>query len=799
MSTKSKGTPITDPLAEQEAARYEHPVPSRVAVLECLKQAGEPLSFEELAARLGVADERDQANFSRRLRAMERDGQLHRNRRGRYGLVDKLDMVCGTVHGHPEGYGFLLPEEGGEDLFLSPKEMRKAMHGDRVMGRVTGVDRRGRREGMIVQVLEHRHTHIVGRFFSEHGMAFVVPDDRRISQDLLIPPGEEGGARPGQIVVAQIIEYPTQRTQPVARITEVLGDHMAPGMEVELAIRKYELPHQWPDEVLAEARELGDTVPEAAKRDRVDLRQLPLVTIDGADARDFDDAVYCRREGRGWRLMVAIADVSHYVKPDSALDKEAYRRGTSVYFPNRVIPMLPEELSNGLCSLNPKVDRLCMVCEMQIGPRGKIESHRFYEGVMRSHARLTYTEVAAMLVEQDAGLRQRYAAVLPHLEELYRLYKVLHGLRRQRGAVDFDMPETRIVFDDHGKIERIVPVVRNDAHRLIEECMLAANVSAAEFLKTHEVPTPYRIHAGPTQEKLEGLREFLAELGLKLGGGDKPQAKDYAALLDSVAERPDAGMIQAVMLRSLSQAVYSPDNVGHFALAYPSYAHFTSPIRRYPDLMVHRAIKRLLKSPRAATKARARGRAKAEQMELLDPLGQMKKQSEHCSMAERRADEATWDVIRWLKTEYMQDKVGEDFDGVVSGVTNFGLFVELADIFVDGLVHITALGNDYYHFDAAKHRLTGERTGQSFRLGDRVRVKVVRVDLDEGRIDFELVGKEAAPAGAAAGRKTRKRGGRKKTQQKKVPAKTRRKVKRGKTATRKTKARKGSSRRGGRR
>jgi len=741
MSTKNPNSPPLDPMLDREANKYAFPVPSREAVLAHLAQRGEPMSLKRLAAELGVDGERDLDSFGRRLRAMERDGQLLKNRRGRYGLIEKMDMVRGHVIGHPDGFGFLEPDEGGEDLFLSPREMRQVLHGDRVVARVAGLDARGRKEGSIVEVLERRHRSVVGRFRAENQVGFVVPADKRLGQDILIPLGGESGARSGQIVVAEIVDQPTVRTQAVGNIVEVLGDHMAPGMEIEVATRMFDLPHIWPDTVREETAQFGHQVPEDARLGRVDIRDLPLVTIDGEDARDFDDAVYCEPRGKDFRLLVAIADVSHYVRAGTALDREAYNRGNSVYFPNYVIPMLPEILSNGLCSLNPDVDRLCMVCDMHVNARGKITEYKFYNAVMRSHARLTYNVVAAMLVEKDVALRQRYAALMPHLEDLYTLYKLLHGARAKRGAVDFDLPETRIIYNEQRKIERIEPVTRNDAHRLIEECMLAANVCAAEWLTQRKMAIPYRIHAGPTPEKLANLRDFLFEFGLKLGGGDEPQASDYAKLLASVEGRPDARLIQAVMLRSLSQAIYSPENIGHFALGYPSYAHFTSPIRRYPDLLVHRAINASLK------------RAAPDTAESVQVHG------EHLSMTERRADDATRDVTRRLKTEYMQDRIGEEFDGIVSGVTNFGLFVELSEVYVDGLVHITALGNDYYHFDPAKHRLLGERTKTVYRLGDKLRIRVVRVDLDEAKLDFELAGSPMPAARAKASRPAERGGG----------------------------------------
>jgi ribonuclease R len=729
MSTRNKGTERkrrgapSDPMADREAQKYEHPVPSREAILARLKQVGEPFGFRELTEALGVTGERDLDAFGRRLRAMERDGQLLKNRRGQYGLIDRMDMITGRVLGHAEGFGFLIPDAGGEDLFLSPREMRLVLSGDRAVARVSGVDQRGRKEGTIVEVLERAHKTVVGRYVAENHVGFLVPSDKRISQDILIPRDGAANAQPNQIVVAEITEHPTRRSQPVGRIVEILGDHMAPGMEIEVAIRAYDLPHLWPDAVQSEVSGLAPQVPEEAMAGREDLRDTPLVTIDGEDARDFDDAVYAERVGKGYRLIVAIADVSHYVKPRTALDREAVARGNSVYFPQNVIPMLPEILSNGLCSLNPQVDRLCMACEMEIDARGDIQEFRFFEAVMRSQARLTYTKVAAMLVDQDAALRKEYAPLVSHLENLYALYKVLHKARQARGAVDFELPETRIIYDAQRKIERIVPLMRNDAHKLIEECMLAANVCAAEFLVKKKVPAPFRIHAGPPAEKLTALREFLFELGVQLGGGDEPKARDYAKLLASLGQRPDARLIHTVLLRSLSQAIYSPDNIGHFALGFENYTHFTSPIRRYPDLLVHRAIRGLL-----------RRQPITETIEAVQTL------TDHLSMTERRADDATREVVRWLKAEYMMDKIGEEFDGIISGVTNFGIFVELAEVYVDGLVHITALGQDYFHFDPGKHRLLGERTRKTFRLGDPVRVKVAKVNLDEAKLDFELAG-----------------------------------------------------------
>lgn len=726
----SKRIPKKDPHQAREAQKYENPIPSREYIMLLMEQSEKPLTRNQLAKALDIEDEDQLEALRRRLRAMERDGQILYNRRGGYGLVSKMNLVRGRVIGHADGFGFLVPDDGGDDLFLSAREMHACLHGDRVVARISGVDRRGRREGSIVEVLEHANHTVAGRYYYDKGVGFVVADNKRINQDILIPSDQVYGAKDGQLVVVEILEYPTQRRQAVGRIVEILGDHMAPGMEIDVAIRSYDLPHVWSPLVDIECEGLPTEVPEEAKQGRIDIRQLPLVTIDGEDSMDFDDAVYCEPNGKGWRLVVAIADVSHYVEPGTALDAEARQRGNSAYFPGRVIPMLPEALSNGLCSINPKVDRLCMVCDMEVSSKGKLGKYKFYPAVMNSHARLTYTKVAAMLVDSDEALREDYHDIVPHLEHLYNLYKALLDQRRKRGAIDFDTTETRIVFGEHKKIETIVPVVRNDAHKLIEECMLMANVATADFLSRHEIPILYRVHDKPKLEKLTALREFLAELGLSLKGGDEPEARDYGELMDKIVGRPDAHLIQTVMLRSMNQAVYSPDNHGHFGLAYDAYTHFTSPIRRYPDLLVHRAIRHIL-----SEKPIEQFRYGMEDMLVL---------GEHCSMTERRADDATRDAMDWLKCEYMLDKVGEDFDGIITSVTGFGLFIELVDIYVEGLVHVTGLGDDYFQFDPNHHRMIGERTHKVYRLGDKVRVQVARVDLDERKIDFDMVFEEEA-------------------------------------------------------
>ncbi|MCU7932936.1 MAG: ribonuclease R [Candidatus Thiodiazotropha sp. (ex Codakia rugifera)] len=718
---KSRRSTGKDPHQAREARKYQNPIPSREYIMETLESEGVPMDMQALAKRLDLSSEEQLEALRRRLRAMERDGQLVCNRNDNYCLVNKRDLIVGRVIGHADGFGFLRPDDSGDDLYLSFKEMRSVFHDDRAVVRVTGVDRRNRLEGAVVEVLERNTRTVAGRLYMETGVGFVVPDSKRLSKDVIIPSSEIGHAKQGQMVVAEILDQPTKRTPPIGRITEVLGDHMGPGMETDIAIRTHSIPVEWPHEVEQQIRGLKPEVANADKKDRVDLRHLPLVTIDGADARDFDDAVYCEPKPKGWRLLVSIADVSHYVEPGSALDKEARTRGNSVYFPDRVVPMLPEVLSNGLCSINPEVDRLCVTCELYIDRSGKVTRSKFFPAVMRSHARLIYNDVADML-EGDPALCKKNAELLPHLHDLYQLYQVLHAQRVERGAIDFDTTETRIEFNDLKRVERIVPVVRNDAHRLIEECMLAANVAAARFLLRKKQPALYRIHEGPAEEKLTDLRGFLGELGLSLPGGKKPTAGDYSVLLKQIKERPDRHLIQTVLLRSLSQALYSSDNVGHFGLSYQAYTHFTSPIRRYPDLVVHRAIKHAITQGSADdfdyTKSELQG------------LG------EHCSSTERKADEATRDALDWLKCEYMQDKVGETFNGIITSVNSFGVFVELDEIYVDGLVHITALDNDYYHYDPVGHRLTGERTGKVLRLGDPLTIIVAKVNLDDRKIDF---------------------------------------------------------------
>ncbi|MGI9279108.1 MAG: ribonuclease R [Endozoicomonas sp.] len=759
-----KGWKELDSQAADEAARYDNPIPSRLFIMETLEKRGAPASHKVLCGELNVTVPEQQEALLFRLKAMIRDGQLLETRKGTYGLLSKMDLVKGRIQGNKDGYGFLIPDEGGEDYYLSWREMRKAFDGDRAVVRETGVDRKGRREGQIVEVIERNTTQLVGRFYMENDNVFVVPENSRIDREILIKPGPLMPSH-GQYVLVELLEQPGRRVQPLGLIKEVLGERQDAGMEVDVAVRTHDIPHEWPPEVEEQVAKFKPEVAEQDKKNRVDLRETPFVTIDGEDARDFDDAVYCEtKKSGGWRLFVAIADVSHYVKPGTALDKEAYNRGTSVYFPGHVIPMLPEILSNGLCSLNPDVDRLAMVCEMTISSIGKISGYKFYEGLIRSHARLTYTQVWEMLSqplsEEGKVLRRERKALVPDLENLYDLFKTLKSIRSERGTIDFETVETQIVFGRNRKIEKIIPAARNDAHKLIEECMLCANVCAAKFLDKHKIPGLYRVHEGPTMEKRLNLNSFIASLGLSLPAG-KLKPAHFQALLESVKDRPDYKVIQTVVLRSMSQAVYTSDNQGHFGLAFEEYAHFTSPIRRYPDLLVHRAIRHIIRSS-VETRHVARVGARDMNKKTIYPYdgNEVLAMGEHCSATERRADEATRDAMDWLKCEYMQQHIGQTYPGVIASVTGFGLFVALDDIFVEGLVHVTSLPGDYYHYDPVHHRLVGERTGRSYRLGDDIEVIVASVNLDDQKIDFSLSTEGALkPARSRKSRKSPSKGG----------------------------------------
>lgn len=714
-----------DPYYEREKAKYDNPVASREHLLSVLKESGKPLSFIDICLAVNADNEDNRIGIQRRLRAMEREGQIQFTKQKRYAIQKQADLIQGKVLGHRDGFGFLRPDDGSSDLYISAGQMQLFMHGDIVEARESGTDRKGRREAYINRVINPRNDLIVGRFFTEKGFAMVVPDDSRLQYEIVIPQEHVQGARQGNIVVVEIVQRPRRRVSPVGKIVEVLGEHMAPGMEIEMALRTFDIPHVWPKAVEQEMKSVGSEVEESAKQGRIDLRQLPLVTIDGEDARDFDDAVFCEPldEG-GWQLWVAIADVSHYVKSGSALDKEALERGNSVYFPDNVIPMLPTALSNGLCSLNPDVDRLCMVCELSLSAQGKVTGYQFYEAVMRSHARLTYNKVWAIL-QGDKELYQRYEDKVPQLRNLYAMFKTLKKVRTQRGAIEFETQESKFVFNAQRKIDTIVPLVRNDAHKIIEECMILANVCAAKFLEDNKANSLYRVHDKPDQDRLTSLTSYLSEIGVPHQLNDESTPADFAAVVAKTAARTDAELIQTMLLRSMKQAIYDGENIGHFGLSLSAYAHFTSPIRRYPDLIVHRSIKGLLKKQGQRVSG-----AKLYNAEEIEHLG------EQCSTTERRADDATRDVSDWLKCEFMLDHVGESFDGVVASVTGFGMFVRLGEYHIDGLVHISSLEKDYYHFDEVKQCLLGEASGQMFRLGDSVSVQVAAVNLDERKIDL---------------------------------------------------------------
>lgn len=728
---------IKDPHFEREQDKYENPIPSREYIIEYLRSQKSPITRDSIAAALNIHEEEQLEALRRRLRAMERDGELVFTRGQSYGLPEKMDLISGIVLGHREGFGFFKPDEGGDDLFISNRDMLMYFHGDKVLAQKAGLNRRGRREARIVRLIQPRSAAIVGRYHVDSGMAFVIADDKRITQEILVANEDRNGARQGDVVVVELTRRPGRFVKAAGKVTEVLGKQMAPGMEIEIALRNYDLPHTWSPVIEKKLRRIPDEVTEADKVGRVDLRHLPLVTIDGEDARDFDDAVYAEKKaGGGWRLWVAIADVSYYVRTDSALDTEARARGNSVYFPSQVIPMLPEKISNGLCSLNPHVDRLCMVAEMTVSAKGKLSGYKFYPAVMYSHARFTYTQVAEML--EGGPIAPEHEALFPHLQCLQSLYLALDEQRAERGAIAFETMETQFIFNEQRKIEKIVPRGRNQAHKIIEECMILANVSAAKFVKKHKGEVLYRVHEAPSEQKLANFKEFLAERGLTMTGGLEPTPSDYQNVMLQIADRPDAELIQVMLLRSMRQAIYTPDNEGHFGLALEEYAHFTSPIRRYPDLVLHRVIRYLLAKERGeATEKWTQDGGYHYQLDELDQLG------EECSTTERRADEATRDVSDWLKCEFMQDHVGDTFEAVIASVTSFGLFVRLNELFIDGLVHISSLGSDYYQFDPMRQRLIGEHTGQVYQVGDPVTVKVAAVNLDDRQIDLIMLGDDS--------------------------------------------------------
>ena len=743
---------LNDPHAKREAKKYEKPVASRELLLSIIEKCSPPPTFNSLAKQLNYQEDHQLVGLKRRLRAMENSGQLVFNKFKQYAIPEKNNLLTGTVLGHRDGFGFFSPDDSnvkdkrGKDFYISSHEMQRVFHGDVVQAiLVDRTDRKGRKEVKILDVIEPRKAPIVGRFYVQHHVCSVVPEDSKIKQEILIDPKAKLGARHGQMVVVNLVQRPTKRSHAIGEVIEVLGDHLAPGMEIEIALRAHDLPHQFSHTVQEEVASIADEVEESAKLPRKDLRDLPLVTIDGEDARDFDDAVYCQpKKSGGWRLWVAIADVSYYVRHGSALDDEAISRGNSVYFPSQVIPMLPEKLSNGLCSLNPDVDRLCMVCEMTVSSAGKLSGSKFYPAVMRSHARFTYSKVAAMLDANNSDidivaakkgkvLREEYSALVPDLENLKDMYLALSDARTKRGAIAFETQESLFLFNEDKKIDSVVPLIRNDAHKIIEECMILANVATAKYIEKHKKPGLFRVHDKPSEDKYNNFVSYLSELGIALPNREEPEPQDYCDILTKISERPDQELIQTMLLRSMRQAVYQSDNLGHFGLALQSYSHFTSPIRRYPDLVVHRVIKSILvNEAKTEDETEANVGAYEYKLEEVIELG------EHCSMTERRADEATRDVSDWLKCEFMQDHVGDSFKGIISTVTNFGMFIRLHDLHIEGLVHITSLGRDYYHYDDVRMCLTGENSGVKYRVGDEVSVIVASVNLDEKKIDLSL-------------------------------------------------------------
>ncbi len=739
---------VRDAHAEREARRYENPITSREAILALLAKSPGPLKAEELAEMLALtAPDRFEA-LSRRLGAMLRDGQVLVNRRGGYVPAEKTNLVAGQVIANPEGFGFLHPDAGGNDLFLPPREMRKVFHGDRVLAAVVGVDHRGRPEGKVVTVLERRLQRLVGRYEERAGIGHVTPDDKRILQDVMIPPDARMGAQPGQLVVCELVDLPgVGRPQPehapIGRILTVLGDVLVPSLVVDMAIHGHGLPHVFPTPVLEQAAQVPVEVEASQIDGRADLRALPLVTIDGEDARDFDDAVWCEPNRAGFRLVVAIADVAHYVTPGTPLDEEAQLRATSVYFPGFVIPMLPETLSNGICSLRPHEDRMAFVCDMQVNHDGEVTRSRFYQAVMRSHARLTYTQVWKAIGEDDGDARAALGALLPQIERLHQLYQVLAKARAARGAIEFETSEVHFLLGPSGEVVQGGMSERNDAHKLIEECMIAANVEAAGYLLKKRIPAPFRVHDRPPEQKYADLEEFLTEFQLRMPPWNRVQPGDFTKLLKKVRTRADAALIESVLLRSQSLAVYTPQNIGHFGLALDAYAHFTSPIRRYPDLLVHRAIKHAL--------------AGGDADDFRYAPHDMAQLCVQCSERSRRAEEAEREVDERYRAAWMQQHVGSEFDGIVSGVTSFGLFVEMTASKVTGLVHVTQLPKDWYQFDPVRRILAGERGGTSWRQGDAVRVLVLRASIEDRRIELRLADQAAPQPGKTRGVKAARR------------------------------------------
>ncbi len=773
--TKSYGRD-TDPNKEEEAKKYDNPIPSREVILNYIKDQGVPVEFGQILEALEIHSDEERIALKRRLTAMERDGQLYPNRQGYYGLVEKMDLVKGRVLASRDGPGELV-SSSGERIYLPTRQMKCVFHGDIALVRPVGLNHKGKIEGRIEQIIERNTQTLTGRYQETFDSAYVAPVNPVFQHDILVLKDETQVVKAGNLVSVNIISQPTRHTQPMGEITKQLGEQIAIDDAIDMAIKTNNLAEFWPEEVIDQANKLPEEVKENDLKNREDLRALPFVTIDGEDAKDFDDAVYCQKTtSGGWRLFVAIADVSYYVRPGKPLDKEAKARSTSVYFPGCVIPMLPERLSNGLCSLKPNVDRLALICEMTISKLGKLTGSKFYSGVIKSQARLTYTEVGSLLEGNNADFHKIHGDLSQHLFDLYELYLVLHQQRIIRGALDFDTPDTKIILNDDRGIDAITVDIRNDAHKLIEECMLMANVAAAKYVTRKRIPSPYRVHMPPNYDKIEGLRAYLKLHKLTLEGGNQPQPLDYAKVLTEAKIKPDYNNIQLVILRSMNQAIYTTDNEGHFGLAYDAYSHFTSPIRRYPDLLTHRAIKEGLKEDKLG--AHKYSKSELEQM------------CEYASIAERKADSASMGVNDFLKCDFMKHRIGEVFEAVIVNIIGIGFFVQVKENFIEGLVHVATLNGDYYHFDPVRHTLVGERTKRMFKLGETVFVRLLNVNMASYKIDFELAENDAN----ASSRKTKRSSYRRKQKSSNVksdevkPAKTEARRKKDKLKKRKRKA-----------
>ncbi|MCF6765218.1 ribonuclease R [Thiotrichales bacterium 19S3-7] len=714
-----------DPNRESEMQKYDDPIPSRELIIQFFRDKGVPATFEIVFDALNLSTQAHKVALKRRLKAMERDGQLLYNRGGYYGLVSKMDLIKGTVIASRDGPGEIIADDG-RLIYLPIKQMRCVFHGDCVLARPSGVSRRGHLEGTIVEILKRNTFRLTGRYQEEFGVSYVEPVNPLLKHDVLIWPQDELAVKPGQFVTVEVISQPSYKTQPLGKIIEVIGDQLSIDEAIDMAVKSYDLNDQWPDKVLQQVNKFKNVVTKEDREGRRDLREMPFVTIDGEDAKDFDDAVYCEpKKSGGWRLYVAIADVSYYVRAETALDKEAQNRSTSVYFPGYVIPMLPEALSNELCSLKPEVDRLALVCQMSVSANGKLSRYEFYSAVIRSHARLTYTEVSDLLNQNNQDFQKAYPQLVSHIYNLYGMYLVLSERRKERGAIDFDMEETQIVLNEGREIDAILPRARNDAHRIIEECMLLTNVAAARFVLKHKFDGVYRVHGGPSSAKIASLRDYLKTHGLGLSGGDDPGPLEFSQMLTIAQGHDDFHNIQLMTLRSMMQAVYSPHNEGHFGLAYNAYSHFTSPIRRYPDLLTHRIIRKILNEHKL-------GGYRYDMQQLVDLC-------DHASIAERRADNAAQSVEDWLKCSFLRNRVGEVFEAKIVSVIGIGFFVQLQENQIEGLVHVATMEGDYYHYDSERQLLIGERTKKTYALGQKVKVKLIAVNMTSLKIDFELV------------------------------------------------------------